>query len=156
MNIFTGEFEPNSSVSATGRVASTSSPSSGGSRRNSTLPGLFCTTSPSISKEFQGNPVARKLSVQLSKGSYDRIGVRPDTKRSELQVNPSSLYPVLNDPFLQKQGMRDSFLQRQGMRDPFLQGQEMREFVAQDEESGSEKVKLKLMSMWNNMKYGRC
>ena len=81
--------------------------------------------------------MARKLSVQLAKGSYDRIGVRPDTKHSEPQVNPSSLYPVLNDSL--------------------LQGQEMKELVAQnEEESGSEKVKLKLMSMWNNMKYGRC
>lgn len=152
MNIFTGEFEPNSSVSATGRVPSTPpSLSSGGSRRNSTLPSLFGTTSPSISKEFQSNPVSRKLSVQLSKGSYDRIGVRPDAKRSESQVNPSSLNPSsLNPSSLNPSSLYPA------LNDSFLQGQEMREFVAQDEESGSEKVKLKLMSMWNNMKYGRC
>lgn len=134
MNIFTGKFEPNSSVSADRAPLSSSSPGSG-NRRNSTLPYVFGNSSLSDPKECIGNPVTRKYSVQLSKTSY---GAKPDSsKRSELRPKPTPFYPVPNDPY--------------------LQGSEMNEFVTQDEqESGSEKVKLKLMSMWNNMKYGNC
>lgn len=131
MNIYTGKFEPNSSVS-TGRGPQTTSSPGSGNKRNSTLPNIFGNSSQSSSKESHGTPVARKLSVQLSKASY---GSKSDVKRNDVLVKQSTLYPVLNDPY--------------------LQGRETAELVDQDEEgSGSEKVKLKLMSMWNNMKYG--
>lgn len=131
MNIFTGKFEPNSSVSAGPVSQQTSSPGRN-SRRNSTLPGLYGSSSQADSKEFHGKPLTRKFSVQSPKANY---GSRQDAYYGEFQPKPSTLYPVLNDPY--------------------LRGKEMREFVTEDEEeSGSEKVKLKLMSIWNNVKYG--
>lgn len=133
MNIFTGKFEPNSSVSA-GLVSQQSSSPGRNSRRNSTLPGLFGSSSQADSKEFRGKSVERKFSVQSHKTN---LGIRSDTHYGEYHQKPSTLYPVLNESY--------------------HRGREMREIVAEDEEeSGSEKVKLKLISMWNNVKYGNC